>query len=203
MKSETMADISILNSNLFVLYIHLIWLQCAMMHIASLMVIRSGSHTMQRDYHLKLRYVLCSQIINRNVTILLHMTLSTSNIWTITKQDKACFWSGTFDFRLRKIEVLTLALCMTFTFLLICMAQSSIILLNHLIQLILTNECATSLSTTTTTSNHKVASLYQKKCITVFFFPLLLQMAFFSFFILLFTTFFLRTYWWVSRRGIY
>ena len=45
MKSETMADISILNSNLFVLYINLIWLQCAMMHRASLMVIRSGSHT--------------------------------------------------------------------------------------------------------------------------------------------------------------
>ncbi len=67
MKSETMADISILNSNLFVLYINLIWLQCAMMHIASLLVIRSGSHTMQRDYHLKLRYLLCSQIINRNV----------------------------------------------------------------------------------------------------------------------------------------
>ncbi len=56
-----------LSSNLFVLYINLIWLQCVTMHIASLMVIRSGSHTIQRHYHLKLRYLLCSQIINRNV----------------------------------------------------------------------------------------------------------------------------------------
>ncbi len=66
MKIETMADILILNSNLFVLYMNLTWLQCSMMYIASLVVIRSGSHTMQRDYHSKLRYLPWSQIINHN-----------------------------------------------------------------------------------------------------------------------------------------
>ncbi len=81
MKSETMADISILNSNLFVFNINLIWLQCAMMHIASLMVIRSGSHTMQKDYHLKLKYLLCSQIINRNVLSCFPLTYS--KVWHV------------------------------------------------------------------------------------------------------------------------
>ncbi len=45
MKSDSMADISILNGNAFLLYIDLTELQCARMHIASPMVIRSGSHT--------------------------------------------------------------------------------------------------------------------------------------------------------------
>ncbi len=75
MKSESMADISILISNSFVLYMNLTQLQCAMMHIASLMVIRSGSHTMQRDCHLKLRHLPCSQFINHNV--LVSLTIST------------------------------------------------------------------------------------------------------------------------------
>ena len=35
--------------------------------VASLMVIKSASHTMERDYHLKLRYLLWFQIINHNV----------------------------------------------------------------------------------------------------------------------------------------
>ena len=37
------------------------------MHIASPMVIRSGSHSLERDYHLKLRHLPCSQIINQSV----------------------------------------------------------------------------------------------------------------------------------------
>ena len=37
------------------------------MHIASPMVIRPGSHSMERDYHLKLRHLSCSQILNQSV----------------------------------------------------------------------------------------------------------------------------------------
>ncbi len=64
LRTDSMANISILNTNSFLLYMNLTLLQCAMMHIASLMVI-----TMERDYHLKLRHLPCSQIKSHNVVV--------------------------------------------------------------------------------------------------------------------------------------
>ncbi len=87
MKIETMADISIPNSNPPALYMILTWLQCSMMYIASLKVIRSGPHTMPRDYHSKSRHPPWSQIIIHNHICYPLKCLTSPWNYTLTKSD--------------------------------------------------------------------------------------------------------------------
>ena len=66
------------------------------MHIASAMVIRSGSHTRGRDYHLKLRHLPWSQIINHNDRFTYHYKLLRLRI--TSGEEYSVLWHHSFSY---------------------------------------------------------------------------------------------------------